>query len=626
MRRYLCLYLPRWPLQRLQNEPSFISEQKPAETGVALYERTAHGPRLLVCSSQAGKLGVKRGMLLADATALAPQLAVYEMDRRADRRALEELGLWASRFSPLTAIESCPVPALAEHWYPQTLLLDITGCADVFHGENNLLQQALSSLAKKDLKARAAIAPTIGAAWALAHYGASGSIVGTPEHEMCGTGRPTERLLAPADCPCNSAPDSRAIRATKRRGAACPCHTQTQPELTQALAPLPLSALRLDPEALEWLHKLGLYRIGELLKQPRSTLPSRFGKNILERLDQASGAAPETLTLLRPPPEFMSARAFEYPIKELSQLLAIMESLVVQIAADLQRGCRGARQLECWLYHELSAPMILDVSLHTGSASEKHLLQLLRTRLEDVQTKLQLKQVGKARTARRQDAGGKRQDQNRDRKGAPSGSPLPREGEGLGVRGKPGEIERITIEAESGICAVSLRVNASEPLDAQQLALFHQALHAPEKLSMTLDRISMRLGEGTVWRVELAEDAQPEAAYRLVPVGRVAPAALPAGTEAGTTARPTRPLQLMAQPQPVVLDWPDQSAWPHAMEWRGRREAIVRACGPERIETGWWKPFFARRDYYLIECQTGSRYWLFRRLDDGQWFVHGVFE
>jgi hypothetical protein len=33
-----------------------------------------------------------------------------------------------------------------------------------------------------------------------------------------------------------------------------------------------------------------------------------------------------------------------------------------------------------------------------------------------------------------------------------------------------------------------------------------------------------------------------------------------------------------------------------------------------------------RRDYYQIETTTGRRYWLFRRLDDRRWFLHGWFE
>ena len=45
--------------------------------------------------------------------------------------------------------------------------------------------------------------------------------------------------------------------------------------------------------------------------------------------------------------------------------------------------------------------------------------------------------------------------------------------------------------------------------------------------------------------------------------------------------------------------------------------------GPERIETGWWRGHTIGRDYYCVETAAGHRYWLFRRLRDGRWFLHG---
>jgi hypothetical protein len=33
-----------------------------------------------------------------------------------------------------------------------------------------------------------------------------------------------------------------------------------------------------------------------------------------------------------------------------------------------------------------------------------------------------------------------------------------------------------------------------------------------------------------------------------------------------------------------------------------------------------------RRDYYQVETGTGERFWLFRELHSGAWFLHGEFE
>ena len=56
-----------------------------------------------------------------------------------------------------------------------------------------------------------------------------------------------------------------------------------------------------------------------------------------------------------------------------------------------------------------------------------------------------------------------------------------------------------------------------------------------------------------------------------------------------------------------------------------RMHRIVQAHGPERIETAWWRGPSVRRDYYVVETESGERFWVFRRLRDGSWFFHGMF-
>jgi protein ImuB len=102
-------------------------------------------------------------MPLTEALAICPQLSIHEQDIEADRQALLELAKWAERYSPIVGLE--PGPA------PEGLLLDITGCAGCFGGEDRLLQRARRELKADGWLARVAIADTIGAAWALTRYG-----------------------------------------------------------------------------------------------------------------------------------------------------------------------------------------------------------------------------------------------------------------------------------------------------------------------------------------------------------------------------------------------------------------------------------------------------------------------
>jgi protein ImuB len=65
---------------------------------------------------------------------------------------------------------------------------------------------------------------------------------------------------------------------------------------------------------------------------------------------------------------------------------------------------------------------------------------------------------------------------------------------------------------------------------------------------------------------------------------------------------------------------------PGRFVWRGAEWRVASWWGPERIETGWWRGADVRRDYYVVTTQAGNRFWLFRRRDDGRWFLHGCFD
>ncbi len=71
----------------------------------------------------------------------------------------------------------------------------------------------------------------------------------------------------------------------------------------------------------------------------------------------------------------------------------------------------------------------------------------------------------------------------------------------------------------------------------------------------------------------------------------------------------------------VVPDGP-----PTWFRWSGQDHPIVRAVGPERIETGWWKGCHVQRDYFRVTVENGCRFWLFRDRRNGRWFVHGCFD
>src|SRR5204862_7022006 len=94
-----------------------------------------------------------------------------------------------------------------------------------------------------------------------------------------------------------------------------------------ALAPLPVEALRLDPVTVQGLRRVGLKRIGELYPMPRDALTRRFGETVAQRLDQALDNLPEPLSPLGEAPDRRVRLSFAEPITELTDLMLATERL-----------------------------------------------------------------------------------------------------------------------------------------------------------------------------------------------------------------------------------------------------------------------------------------------------------
>jgi protein ImuB len=266
-------------------------------------------------------------MPLAEARAREPLLCVHDYDPASAGRALKKLATWAERYSPLVGLEEDPAP--------QCLLLDITGCAGCFHGEDQLAQQVVREFRTQGLRTHAAIADTLGAAWGIAHY-IDGFIV-VPAGE-------TER----------------------------------------AVQPLPPAALRLPEKVLQSLAELGIDRIGRLMDLPRGSLPGRFGPAVVQRLDQLLGRVPELIVPCRSRPDPQVRWSFEYPTDRREFVRHALDQLLEQLVRILDAYHRGARHLECWLLHEAAEPLRIDVRLFRPTRSSAHLGKLLRERLEHV--------------------------------------------------------------------------------------------------------------------------------------------------------------------------------------------------------------------------------------------------
>lgn len=283
----------------------------------------AGSKRVLVAVDRAARrLGLRPGMAVAHAQAAVPGLAVVEAEPDADAAALLQLGAWClRRYSPLVALDA-----------PDGLWVEIAGAAHLFRGEAGLIDDLLAQLAQRALSARASVADTPGAAWAVARYA------------------PRERVVAPG------------------------CQTA-------AVAALPLRALRLPREAVDGLAQLGVERVGQLAAKPRAPLRLRFGPEPGQRLDQAFGHAAEPLAYLDLPDAPRARLAFAEPISAPETLARVTERLLTELCTELERRGLGARRLDLVFRRVDGASRGLRVATARPNRTVRHLMQLFDERL-----------------------------------------------------------------------------------------------------------------------------------------------------------------------------------------------------------------------------------------------------
>jgi protein ImuB len=331
----------------------------------------------------------------------------------------------------------------------------------------------------------------------------------------------------------------------------------------EVLQRLPVQCLRLPAETACLLEQLGIACVEQLMGLPRPELAARFDAVLLDRLDQALGEKPEVFIAHRPLPTFATGCSLETPTDRRDEIEHLMDHLVNHLAGLLSDHDQGALQVQCHFESLGNHSLAMQVGLFQPTACARHLSELLRMQLETVRLH----------------------------------TPVVR------IR----------------VCAIT-----TVRLSARQHELWNEpARDAARHLALLIDRLSSRLGHARVVGVRLQPGVLPERAYREISL--TAP-----GTDRATKRRlfrpHQRPLWLYNPPLPlqvvaVVADGP-----PIFLHYQSQKHDVAHYWGPERIETAWWRGACVRRDYYRVETNAGSRFWIFRRLTDGKWFLHGCFD
>jgi protein ImuB len=343
MKRVLSVWFPEWPIDRLRrSEPHAVRDDRP----FALVEPSTRGILITAINDRARTEGVRVGQTLADARAAFPRLSTRCAERAKDQAALLALARWSTRYGPAANSEG-----------NDGLWIDVTGVPHLFGGEASLMRDLLGRLAAFGLTARAALADTGAAAFALARF------------------------------------------APPRSGSVIVSAGRMMP----ALADLPVEALNLDDAAVLLLKRLGLRRIGQLYTLPRPALAGRFRElslgrssrsrsrrmadssalagRVLARLDLALGRSPEPRRPLAEPPHHLVRSVFPDPLISAVAIESAVARQVESLSERLERDGVGGRRLRLALFRVDGTVAEVRVGTSAPCREPHHFEHLLKEKL-----------------------------------------------------------------------------------------------------------------------------------------------------------------------------------------------------------------------------------------------------
>ncbi|ODS85183.1 MAG: nucleotidyltransferase [Cytophagaceae bacterium SCN 52-12] len=447
--------------------------------------------------------GIFPGTVVADAKAVMPSLLISDQEPGQVLEILNELAEWCIRYTPVVAVDP-----------PDGLILDATGCAHLWGGEHAYLKDIGQKLKAKGYHIRAAIAGTVGVAWAVARYGQVTPLIASGEEAY-------------------------------------------------AIAPLPPAALRLEPPVLEKMQKVGFSRISHFLGIPASVLRRRFGQPCVTRLRQALGNAYEHIEPVRPVEPYQERLPCVEPVRTRTAIEIALKTLLEMLCIRLARENNGLRKAIFQAYRMDGKIEEVSIGTYAPSCNVNHLFRLLSLKISNIRPAL-------------------------------------------------------------GIELFVLTAPQVEEAGRQQEALWsYTGDNDLTEIAELLDRLNERAGNNIVKRYLADEHYWPERAYK--PVASL--------TEKPVTTWPVtrpRPIRLLPVPKQIQVSAPIPDYPPMLFRYKEKVYKIVKADGPERIEQEWWLQHGLHRDYYIVEDEKGSRYWIFRlghyqQTGSPEWYLHGFF-
>jgi protein ImuB len=287
---------------------------------------------ITAANAMAMKHGMSTQMVIADARAIIPDLQMQDDQPELWPKLLKRLAEWCIIFTPISSVD-----------LPDGIILDATGCPHLWGGEEGYLEAIVNKLSTRGYDVKAAIADTPGLAWAVARYGMA-----------------------------------KHVKAM----------TITQGRHVEAMLPLPVEALRQEPQVVEQLHKLGLHRVEQLIAIPRASLRRRFGQQLLNQLDLITGRKEPVISPVLSIEPYHERLPCMEPIVTAGGIEVALDQLLRKLCHRLREDQKGLRYAVFKGYRVDGKVEMVEIGTSRPSHHVAHLLKLFGLKISSMQPEM----------------------------------------------------------------------------------------------------------------------------------------------------------------------------------------------------------------------------------------------
>ena len=307
----------------------YTARKKPALREIPFVLAAPERGRMIIDSVNALAMqkGIRPGMVLADCKAILPELKMVKSEPGRAEKLLNALAAWCIGYTPFAALDM-----------PDGLILDTSGCTHLWGGEMQYLENIKTRLNAYGYTVKIAIADTIGAAWAMARFGAAAVVKSGQQREM--------------------------------------------------LRGMPPAALRLDAAILTRLRKLGFNRVDSFIDMPRTVLRRRFGPSLSFRIGQVLGNETELAVPVKPVEPYQERLCSQEPIAHATGIQIALERLLESLCIRFEAEGIGLRHAIFRAYRIDGNIQQIEIGTVQPSRKATHLFRLFEHKIATLEPAL----------------------------------------------------------------------------------------------------------------------------------------------------------------------------------------------------------------------------------------------